>query len=282
MIKTKKRSGIEEELSRLAIRDERFMQVTLNELMAFISKQIRKDLKNKYQKSFASELADWEVIESQGEKIIKPTTIKLIENGGNAAYKSLAISGSFDVLNVPAIRAVEKFGAKLVKDITAGTRDGINTYIKHGIKEGYSMPKIARDLRPLVGLTGKQTQSVINYRRLLTEKRPDLKPVQIDRVVMKYTAKTHRQRMETIARTETARAQNIGYVQGLEQVGVEEAQFQISPSACEECIALDGTIYPVKEAAGIIPVHPRCRCAMLPVIDDKVISDYLKQPHPKL
>lgn len=282
MIKTKKRSGIEEKLSRLAIRDERFMQVTLNELMAFISKQIRKDLKNKYQKSFASELTDWEVIESQGEKIIKPATIKIMQSGGNAAYKSLAISGSFDVLNVPAIRAVEKFGAKLVKDITTGTRDGINTYIKHGIKEGYSMPKIARDLRPLVGLTGRQTQSIVNYRRLLTEKRPDLKPAQIDRAVMKYTSKTYRQRMETIARTETARAQNIGYVQGLEQVGIKEAQFQISPSACEECIALNETIYPIKEAAGIIPVHPRCRCAMLPVIDDKVISDYLKQPHPKL
>jgi len=205
-----------------------------------------------------------------------------MQSGGNAAYRHLAVQGSFDVLNVPAVRAVNKFCSKLVTDVTANTKKGINTYVKYGIKEGHSMPKIARDLRPLVGLNGKQTQAVINYRNILQVKRPDLSAAQVDKAVMRYTSKTHRQRMLTIARTETARAQNIGYVQGLEQVGVKQTELRNGSNPCEECVGLNGTKYPIADAAGVIPVHPRCTCAMLPVVDNKLISERLKKPHPKL
>lgn len=273
---------IENILSSLARRNERLLQVAVREWMDFAQKQIRQDLAEKYEKSVASKLTDWEIIQNQGERTIKPAALEIMRTGGNAAYKHLAIAGSFDVLNVPAIKAVEKFCSKLVTDVTAQTKKGINTYVKHGIKQGYSMPKIARDLRPLVGLTGNQTQSIINYRKLLGVRRPDLTAAQVNKAVMRYTDKTHRMRMLNIARTETARAQNIGYVQGLEQVGVEEVELSAVLDACDECLALDKTRYKVGEASGIIPVHPRCRCAMLPVVSDRVISESLKKPHPKL
>ena len=265
-------------LDNLVRKNERILRVALREWMSIAQKQIRHDLAEKYQKSVVSELTDWEFIQSQGEMIIKPAALEIMRTGGNAAYKHLAIAGSFDVLNVQAVRAVNKFGAKLVKEVTKNTKKGINVYIKHGIKEGYSMSKIAKELRPLVGLTGNQTQSVINYRRLLSEKRPELNAAQLDKATMRYTNKTHRLRMENIARTETARAQNIGYVQGLEQVGIKESELSAVPDACDECLALSGTRYPIAEAAGIIPVHPRCKCAMLPVIDDKLIDEILKKP----
>lgn len=277
------RPKIQNVLDNLARRNERLLQVAVQEWMDFTQKQIRQDLAEKYQKSMASKLTDWKLINSQGEKIIKPAALEIMRTGGNAAYKHLAVVGSFDVLNIAAIKAVNKFCSKLVTDVTKKTKKGINTYVKHGIKEGYSMPKIARELRPLVGLTGNQTQSIINYRKLLQVKRPDLTAAQVNKAVMRYTNKTHRERMLTIARTETARAQNIGYCQGLGEIGVKEAEFSIAPTDyCEECEALNGTVFPVAEAAGVIPVHPRCRCDMLPVIDNKVIDEQLKEPHPKL
>lgn len=269
---------IQNVLNSLVRRNERLMRVAVREWMNFIQKQIRQDLAEKYQKSVASELTDWELINNQGVKTIKPAALEIMRTGGDAAYKHLAIVGSFDVLNVPAVKAVDKFCSKLVTEVTAKTKKGINAYVKHGIKEGYSMPKIAGDLRPLVGLTGNQTQSIINYRSLLQVKRPDLTAAQVNKAVMRYTNKTHRMRMEMIARTETANAQNIGYCQGLEQVGVKEAELSNGSNPCDECIALDGTRYPIKEAAGVITVHPRCTCAMLPVIDDKLISHPLKAP----
>lgn len=268
------------------------MRVSLQEWMDSTQKQIRRDLTSKYQKSVVSTLTDWELIESQGIKTIKPATLGIIQTGGNVAYKNLAIAGSFDIVNIPAVKAVNKFCSKLVTEVTANTKKGINTYIKYGIKEGYSMPKIARDLRPLVGLTGKQTQSIINYRTLLQE-RTDLSAAQVDKLVMRKMNKTHRMRMENIARTETARAQNIGYCQGLEQIGVEYAELRNGSNPCDECISLNKKRYPIAEASGIIPVHPRCTCAMLPVIceiekgikkDDKcrTITEPLKNPPPEL
>jgi len=270
-------------LDNLLTRNERILRPALTLWFDFAQKQIRRDLAEKYQKSVASKLTDWELIQSQGETIIKPAALEIVKSGGNAAYQHLAIAGSFDVVNIPAVKAVNKFCSKLVRDVTKKTKQGINVYVKHGIKQGLSMPDIARELRPLVGLTANQTQAIINYRKTLQVKRPDLSAAQINRKVTKYTNKTHRLRMETIAHTETARAQNIGYCQGLDNVGIKEAEFQISATDfCEDCEALNHTRYPVKQAAGIIPVHPRCRCAMLPVISDRVISERLKKPPKKL
>lgn len=263
--------------------NERTMEVALRDWMKFTQKQIEQDLTSKYSKSAASitsKLTDWKLIEEQGVKTIKPAAVSIMQSGGNAAYKQLAIAGSFDVVNIEAVKTVNKFCSKLVTSVTAKTKKGINLYIKHGIKEGYSMAKIARDLRQsgIVGLTGNQTQSIINYRNLLQVKRPDLNALQVDKATLKYTNKTHRRRMKTIARTETANAQNIGYCQGLEQVGVEEAELRNGTNPCDDCIALNRNRYPIAEAGDIITVHPNCTCAMLPVINNKVIAQRLKKP----
>jgi len=277
-----KAKSIEVVLSNLAIRNERILRVPLQQWMGFANAQIKRDLASKFKKSVTSKLTDWQFIEEQGKKTLKPASLKIMQSGGNAAYKQLAISGSFDVLNVRAVKAAEKFTAKLVKDVTANTKKGIRTYISAGVKAGKAMPTIAKELRPLVGLTKLQTKSIINYRKTLGDL-DRFSPAQIDKKVLSYTNKTHRRRMENIARTETARAQNIGYCQGLEDVGVVEAELRISAvDYCDDCLVLDKTRYPVGEAGAILPVHPRCRCAMLPVVDDKVISETLHLTPPEL
>ena len=275
---------IQENLSNLIAVNERAMLIAVRSWMYSAHIQIRRDLTAKFKKDVTTELTDWELIEDQGVRTIKPVTLKIMQSGGNQAYKHLALTGSFDVLNVRAVGAAEKLCAKLVKEVTAETKKGIRTYISAGIKEGKSMPKIAKELRPLVGLTKNQTESIMNYRKLLEDKDkfPRLTQTTINRKVQRYSDKTHRRRMATIARTETARAQNIGYVQGLEEVGVKQTEFSASPDACEICEGLDGTIYLVGEAVGIIPQHPNCRCAMLPVVDTKTISRPLKKPPAKL
>jgi len=277
------KAKIQTVLDKLATKNERILRVPLQEWMDFASKQIRGDLARKFKKDIAAELTDWEFIEGNGKRTLKPATLKIMQSGGNQAYKHLAIAGSFDVLNVRAIKAADKFCAKLVTNVTQKTKEGVRAYISAGIKAGESMPTIARKLRPFVGLTKPQTESIINARKLLTEKRPDLSAAQIDKRITTYTNKTHRRRMEDIARTETARAQNIGYCQGLEDVGVAEAEFQIAATDfCEDCEALNHTRYPIAEAGGIIPVHPKCRCAMLPVVGEKTISETLASPPAEL
>ena len=262
---------IQSDLSRLAVRNERIMLIALRSWFYFINKQIRRDLGTKYAKSVTSELTDWEFIEEEGKDIIQPASIKIIQSGGDKAYKMFRVSGTFSVLNVKAVQAADKFTAKLVREVNEGTKAGIRSYISSGIKDGKSMPKIARELRPLIGLTKNQTESIMNYRKLLEDKGkfPKLTQTDINRKVQRYADKTHRRRAATIARTETARAQNIGYVQGLQEVGVEQVEFSASPGACEICEIKNGDIYSVQEADIIIPVHPNCRCAPLPVLAGK-------------
>jgi hypothetical protein len=268
-------------LDNLKKKNQHTLQLALRAWFDLTLKQIRQDLRTKYIEKLSeitTKLTDWEYIEQQGIKTLKPATLEIMKSGGDVAYRHLAIQGSFDVINNDAVRAVNKFCSKLVTNVTQKTKEGINVFIKTGIKEGHSMEKIARGLRPLVGLTERQTESIINYRRLLEEKRPGLSAVQRDKLVMSYTNKTHRQRMLTIARTETANAQNIGYCQGLSQVGVKQAELVNGSDPCDICIALEGKRWLIDEAAGVITVHPRCTCAMMPVIEDEVVAEVLKKP----
>lgn len=277
---TLKFNTIHSKLDRLVKRNERVLQEALQKWFAFTVKTIQTDLRTKFQKDITSELTDWTFIEDQGKKIIKPATLSIMQSGGNEAYKVFDIKGAFDVLNPESVSAAEKFTAKLVREVNGETKRGIRSSIAAGVKEGKSMARVAKDIRPLVGLTQNQAQSVSNYKTFLQDKEkfPNLSAADIDKKTNKYAAKTHRRRAQTIARTETAMAQNIGYAQGMESLGIEQLEFSRAPATGppDECDALEGKRFSIAEAKGIIPVHPNGRCAMLPVIGNKSVRDIME------
>jgi len=252
---------IRNKLDWLLRRNEKVMQEAVQRWFVLTTKQIQRDLRTKFVKDVAGELTDWEYLNVQGQEILKPATLSVMQSGGQEAYNLFQVHGSFDVLNVEAVKVAEKHCAKLVREVNQETKNGIRTYIREGIRQGQSMDQVARELRPLVGLTEKQTQAVMNYRDKLKEE-----GTYTDKKFQRYADKTHRRRMQTIARTETARAQNMGYMEGLGDLGVERAEFSATSGACDECNDLNGQEFPLDEARGIIPVHPNCRCALLPVV----------------
>lgn len=77
-------------------------------------------------------------------------------------------------------------------------------------------------------------------------------------------------RAETIARTEVIRAHAEGQLTAMEQMGVEEVGVMVEWSTagddkvCPACEPLEGVVLKLEEAAGMIPRHPRCRCAWVP------------------
>ena len=76
-------------------------------------------------------------------------------------------------------------------------------------------------------------------------------------------------RAEMVARTETISASNEGALHRYELEGIDKSEFYPSPDACEVCLEIaQEPIYVTKDASGIIPVHPNCRCVWLPVIPD--------------
>ena len=81
-------------------------------------------------------------------------------------------------------------------------------------------------------------------------------------------------RARTLARTEVIASHADATLTTFEGEGIEgvrnEAEFQTAGDGrvCVECAALEGNVYLLEEARGIIPVHPNCRCRWLPVIPE--------------
>lgn len=86
-------------------------------------------------------------------------------------------------------------------------------------------------------------------------------------------------RSRRLARTEVIAAHAEATLNGYAEAGVEgvevEAEFAHAGDSkvCAKCRELaERDPVPIEEARGMIPVHPNCRCAWLPVIDDDSAS----------
>lgn len=84
------------------------------------------------------------------------------------------------------------------------------------------------------------------------------------------------QRALLLARTETIHAHAEGQLDSFTELGVTELGIQSEWSTagddrvCPECDALEGQVFDVEDAHGMIPLHPGCRCAWLPYIPDSL------------
>ena len=80
------------------------------------------------------------------------------------------------------------------------------------------------------------------------------------------------ERASVIARTETARADGEGNLTGYRELGVEKKQWITAPACCDACHELDRLVVGINaEFPGGVqgtPLHPNCRCDVLPVTDD--------------
>lgn len=81
----------------------------------------------------------------------------------------------------------------------------------------------------------------------------------------------NRARALTIARTEMIHAHAEGQLDGLKDLGITKVTAEVEWSTagdklvCPICASLEGNVYTIDEARGLIPEHPNCRCAWVPV-----------------
>lgn len=75
---------------------------------------------------------------------------------------------------------------------------------------------------------------------------------------------------ERLVRTESAKVQTSAQMDVYESSGVvSEVEFcaTLENNTCDDCGAMDGRRFPLDNAPQI-PIHPNCRCVLLPVVDD--------------
>ncbi len=95
-------------------------------------------------------------------------------------------------------------------------------------------------------------------------------PGKIARELRKNVSNITKTRANVIARTEIIRAHAEGQLDAFERLGVEEvgimAEWSIAGDdrVCIECGELEGVVMTVKEARGLLPRHPNCRCSWIP------------------
>lgn len=96
-----------------------------------------------------------------------------------------------------------------------------------------------------------------------------------------------RRRAQTLARTEIVRAHHAANIQEYKNWGVEGveviAEFVTAGDdrVCDQCAGYHGNRYTLSEAEYMIPVHPNCRCIVIPVdkrdVTGKIIGEEVSE-----
>jgi len=146
------------------------------------------------------------------------------------------IDFSFGTMNPSVTTALRSYGMDKIRELSTEALAAVRTTIAQGVQDGRNPVDVARDVRAHIGLTARQAQAVMNYRRALEagdkaalerglrDKRFDSsvarairddKPLgkdKIDKMVERSRARYLKYRAETISRTEAIRAVNQGAV----------------------------------------------------------------------
>jgi hypothetical protein len=187
-------------------------------------------------------------------------------------------AAQFSMTNPYAVAAADRMAADFVTNVTAETRLAIRGFIRRAIADGVTSAQTARLLRPVVGLTRRDTQAVMNYRAELAKS--GMSGDRAAALTARYAERKVRERAETISRTELIDASSAGQ-QAIWQEMVArgvlpetfEQEWVITPDdrLCPICAALKGQRRKLGEpfvspyngmTAMRPPLHPRCRCAL--------------------
>jgi hypothetical protein len=215
-------------------------------------------IKAKTTPTLFTEFVDWEDISTKGKQLSKPAYVKILDKSGKQATIVARVEAGFDVMNVNSIKWAEKYSAEMVTEVTKETKKALREVISDGMKQKWNKLKIARQINKLpIGLNLRQTQALNNFRDKLISDGASAKL--IEKRVQSYYNRLLRQRSRSIARTETSRAVNEGYLQGIEQQNVyKRVRISMAADACHLCTEHEGRIFTLEEAHAFLPIHPHC------------------------
>lgn len=125
-----------------------------------------------------------------------------------------------------------------------------------------------RSFEELRGVTAAMSQQL---NRVLSDGLSrGLGPREIARTLTSTVTRITRTRALVLARTEIIHAHAEGQLDAFEDLGIEEigvlAEWSTAGDdrVCPQCQAMEGQTMRIREARGLIPRHPNCRCAFIP------------------
>ena len=239
--------------------------------------------------------------------LVHDTGEKALDGGLLSALPStkplVRLGTAFDRLNSATVAYLNAEAGARIKAISDATLAGLRAVLLDGVKAGDHPRVIARSMRDSIGLTERDALAVARYRanlinrsaaakRGLRDRRYDgivsrvrRKPAtmeMIDRAVERKSAMMLKARAETIARTEAARALNVGQMTAWRQMAADRGipgsairRFWTVAHDERTCDFCNGVVD--KNAKGVTldqpfdtdfgpidtpPLHPNCRCVL--------------------
>lgn len=202
-----------------------------------------------------------------------PLAEKAIKNA--AANLATAYGGALiDPLSTTVDSFIKTQGGKLIKEISTAQFNAINTLVRQAsLSETMTVDQLARAIRPCVGLTQRQAQTVKNYYDSMIAQ--GYSPAEARKKQAVYAERMHRRRAATIAQTEMAYAYNYGMdavvrdniKNGIYEQGVTKKwRTAYDENVCDICGGIDGEEVGIDESFSngytLPPGHPNCRCAV--------------------
>lgn len=176
-----------------------------------------------------------------------------------------------DVNGTAAARAVASSTAEEAASKAAFYEGGRKEFLRSSFAKATTREKVvmlaSRTLDEVKGVTEVTARQIV---RTLTDGLVQGKsPREIARALTPIL-EGNKSKATTIARTEIIRAHAEGQLDALENLGVEEVGVAVEWSTagdervCPMCAPLQGVILKLKEAKGMLPRHPNCRCSWIP------------------
>lgn len=178
-----------------------------------------------------------------------PILLAQAKASGQEAYLATGLRGTYnpDEYRKVIRENIDKFTASMIET----DKEKLTSIISNGISAGYSIPEIR----------GQIQNDFESY------------------------SKTQASR---ITRTEVLRASNQASIDAYQQSGVVEAKQWLTAGATDECSQYEGQIVTLNDgfygetnefADGDPPLHPNCRCVVLPVVENSHPGQELSTPY---
>lgn len=173
--------------------------------------------------------------------------------------------------------------ARFVTNCTTEQIKGLQAAVRYAtdlVDNGMNVTELSRVIRPMVGLTDRQTRANLNYYQSLIDN--GMSKEKAREKSIKFSAKQHRYRAQMIARTEMAFSYNQGQFLAVKQAQEQNLMGKCkkvwvtadTERTCRYCNALDGKEIEMDEDFDIQtnlkgslikrcpPAHPHCMCAI--------------------
>lgn len=205
---------------------------------------------------------DW-LYQAQADEILNVQLGTPVRQAAERSWQNVYIDTAYQKGIRDASAKMNRAGANLPRGFVSGA---FNRSV-HADRVGLIYTRAYSELEGITDTMASQISSVLA--RGIAEGRG---PQSIARDLAGRVDKVGITRARVLARTEVISAHAEASLNAYEEAGVEgvevEAEFTTAgdDAVCPICEGYEGNVMTLSEARGLIPVHPNCRCAYLPVV----------------